>query len=58
MNEKLRNLADNDPSIFHKVGLIFGSLLGFGLGVFISGRAEAYDKYLAQEIKEDEERES
>lgn len=43
MLEKIRDLADKDPLIFHKVGLVVGGTFGILLGLIISERADQYE---------------
>ncbi len=50
MLEKLTELAEKDPLLFHKLGLTLGGLFGLVLGLVVSDRA---DQYEVEEIVEE-----
>lgn len=50
MLEKLTELAEKDPLLFHKLGLTLGGIFGLVLGLVVSDRA---DQYEVEEIVEE-----
>ena len=49
MFEKLKVLAEKDPLLFHKVGIVLGSAVGLVLGLVVSDRADQYDVEMLEE---------
>lgn len=43
MLEKVRERGVQDPLLFHKIGLLAGSVAGLLVGLFISDRANEFD---------------
>ena len=50
MLEKLTELAEKDPLLFHKLGIALGSVLGFLLGLVVSDQADQYDIKIIEEV--------
>jgi len=54
MKQKLYNLIDRDELALHKIGFVFGALLGITAGLLISDRADVFQVVL-EEVVEDEQ---
>jgi hypothetical protein len=50
MFEKLTNLTEKDPLLFHKIGLALGGIFGLLVGLVVSDRA---DQYEVEEVMEE-----
>ena len=48
--EKLKELGNKDPLIFHKVGLGAGAILGVLLGMIISEKADDFEVEIIEEV--------
>lgn len=57
MKEKLLNLTDKDPLLLHKVGFIFGAIIGVVGGLILSERADYYEAVL-EEVEDNGETEA
>jgi hypothetical protein len=56
--EKVRERGIKDPLLFHKIGLVVGSLAGFLFGMVISDRADEFDMSRVQEETTDGQKEN
>jgi len=54
LKQKIYNIMARDELILHKVGLIFGTVLGVVTGLFISDRALQFQEII-EEVSEDGE---
>ncbi len=48
--EKLKELAEKDPLLFHKVGVALGGVVGLVLGLVVSDQADQYDVEIIEEV--------
>jgi hypothetical protein len=52
LKQKIYNIVARDELVLHKVGLIFGAVLGVVAGLFISDRALQFQEII-EEVSED-----
>lgn len=51
MFEKLTKLAEKDPLLFHKLGLVLGGIFGIVVGLIVSDKADQYEvEELVEEV--------